>query len=160
MVTKVRLERLRKANQPDLDALPDRVTEPIINDSDASGGVALTPTNTPGEQPAVDNKLQELQLDTSSPNTERRYIWLQSAQSSYNPALSAKLAVAPELPSPAVPLPCTDLSRGDLGSATQHYSPIVALSKFPYKWSDKIHSQDIASAFFDQGKFWAREWDL
>lgn len=70
-----------------------------------------------------------------------------------NPAISPP-------PRKASPLPPTTLDRGHLGSPTHHYSPVVALSKYPYKWCDKTHAQDIASAFFDRGKFWAREWDL
>ncbi|KAH6642476.1 hypothetical protein C7974DRAFT_409031 [Boeremia exigua] len=157
MALAARLARLRKLTEADLNALPDRPPEQIVSDSEDSGGVALDPDvpskhhvavpPQPDPKPAVD------------PSTDRRYVWLKDAESSYNPASVSKSATTAP-PTLAAPLPATALKRGDLGSATQHYSPIVALSKYPYKWCNKLHSQDIASAFFDQGKFWAREWDL
>ena len=160
MASAARLKRLRRLVQADLDALPDRAPEPIASDSDASGGVALNPGNAPSKQPAADTVQPEPTPATHEPNTDRRYVWLKDAESLYKPASVPKPASTVTPPKPAAPLPATDLNRGDLGSATQHYTPIVALSKYPYKWCNQSHSQDIASAFFDKGKFWAREWDL
>lgn len=151
MASAARLERLRKIVQQDLDSLPDRPSaELIVSDSDTSGGVALEVADAPSKQPEVIAEPQsEPAPITQEPNTDRRFVLLKDAESSYKPKSL-----------PAARLPSNNLKRGDLGSATQHYSPIVALSKYPYKWCDKTHSQDIASALFDQGKFWAREWDL
>lgn len=151
MVSAARLERLRRIVQVDLDALPDRASEPIVSDSDTSGGIPLEVVDTPSKQPAPEPVQPQPTPIVEEPTTDRRFVWLEKAESSYKPA---------SMPKPAAPLPVTFLNRGDLGSATQHYSPIVALSKYPYMWCNKSHSQDIASAFFDQGKFWAREWDL
>jgi len=74
------------------------------------------------------------------------------------------------LPSPSdyVPLPTaaqlaltdTDLKPGGLISFGHKFTSIQALSKYPYKFCNKADMQDIASAFFDAGKFWDREWDL
>jgi hypothetical protein len=69
-------------------------------------------------------------------------------------------AQAPAPRTDAAWLPVSDLQRGDLASPRHHFTPIQALAKYPYKYCNKIHMQDIASAFFDQGKFWQREWDL
>ena len=37
---------------------------------------------------------------------------------------------------------------------------ILPIAKYPYKYVPKAHSQAVASAFFDNGQFWSREWDL
>ncbi|OSS43500.1 hypothetical protein B5807_11871 [Epicoccum nigrum] len=159
-----RLERLRHTVQADLEALPTLTPEPILSDSDSAGGVKLDPLQTPGDQSAA-NTVRPGNIPSapeSEPNPDRRYVWLPDAESSYNPtALPAPVRLTNTVTSPpSTLLPCTDLNRGDLGSATKHYCPIVALSRYPYKWCNKTHSQDIAAAFFDQGKFWTREWDL
>ncbi|ENI06892.1 hypothetical protein COCC4DRAFT_49509 [Bipolaris maydis ATCC 48331] len=56
--------------------------------------------------------------------------------------------------------PTTNLRRGELASAHDHFTPIQALAKYPYTYCDKSHMQPIASAIFDQGKFWNRVWDI
>jgi len=162
MASAARLERLRKIVQQDLDALPDRPSiGPIVSDSDTSGGIALEVIDAPSKQPeAIVQTPPESVPITSAANTDRRFVLLKDAESSYNPKSMPKPAATDTTPKPAAPLPSKNLHRGDLGSATQHYSPVLALSRYPYRWCDKTHSQDIASAFFDQGKFWAREWDL
>jgi hypothetical protein len=155
-----RLERLHHTVQADLEALPTLTPEPILSDSDSTGGVALDSLQTPGDQSAADAVQPDNTPSAPQPNPDRRYVWLPDAESSYNPTASpVPLANTATLP-PSTPLLCPDLNRGDLGSATKHYCPIVALSRYPYRWCDKADSQDIASAFFDQGKFWEREWDL
>jgi len=50
-----------------------------------------------------------------------------------------------------------------VGEVTIHgeaFCPIQALAKYPYKFVPKAYSQAVASAIFDGGKFWQREWDL
>ncbi|KAK4988428.1 hypothetical protein LTR50_003942 [Elasticomyces elasticus] len=49
---------------------------------------------------------------------------------------------------------------GQLSPPGFTFTPIVAASKFPYKFVDRQFSQPIASRFFDANKFWSREWDL
>ena len=159
---RARLERLHHTVHADLEALPTLTPEPTLSDSDSTGGVELDALQTPADQSAAD----AVQPDNTpsapapGPNSDRRYVWLPEAESSYNPTALPVPPTNTATPPPSTPLPCTDLHRGDLGSATKHYCPIVALSKYPYKWCDRTHSQDIATAFFDQGKFWEREWDL
>lgn len=40
------------------------------------------------------------------------------------------------------------------------FSPLIAVTKFPYKFVQKQWMQPIATLLFDQGKIWEREWDL
>lgn len=50
---------------------------------------------------------------------------------------------------------------GTLAAAGEKFVPIVALSKFPYKFiSNKTLGQRIASGFFDQAKFWRYHWEM
>ncbi|KAI9708315.1 MAG: hypothetical protein M1820_004019 [Bogoriella megaspora] len=53
-----------------------------------------------------------------------------------------------------------DPRRGVLSTPGDWFCPIVALSKYPYTFVNESASQPIASAFFDNGKFWLREWEL
>jgi hypothetical protein len=98
-------------------------------------------------------------------NAESRFVWCKDAVSTYNPnpgAMPKSAAGAP--PSSATSTPAlssnTGLQRGDLAAADSHFTSIHALSKYPYRFCSKSDSQPIATAFFDEGKFWAREWDL
>jgi len=67
---------------------------------------------------------------------------------------------------PIEPLPesfKTDERLGEVSPIGFRFCPILALAKFPYKylprsaWSSQ---RAIASKFFDEGKFWQREWNL
>ncbi|GIJ87804.1 hypothetical protein Asppvi_006717 [Aspergillus pseudoviridinutans] len=40
------------------------------------------------------------------------------------------------------------------------FCPLMAMSRYPYKFVSKELSQMVASRFFDGGKFWQRVWDL
>ncbi|KAA8646301.1 hypothetical protein EYZ11_004422 [Aspergillus tanneri] len=40
------------------------------------------------------------------------------------------------------------------------FCPVVAVSRFPYKFVKDQLSQTVASQFFDRGQFWSRSWDL
>ena len=40
------------------------------------------------------------------------------------------------------------------------FCPVVAVSRYPYKFLNGDLSQKVAAAFFDQKKFWNRPWDL
>ena len=152
-----RLQRLQRFVQVDLDTLPDRPSsprreskpepEPNHANSNSSGGVSL----------------RDIPPDSPVENTERRFVWIKDAYSSFNPNLDPMRPSTAQAPAPrtdAAGLPVSDLQRGDLASPRHHFTPIQALAKYPYKYCNKIHMQDIASAFFDQGKFWHREWDL
>lgn len=40
------------------------------------------------------------------------------------------------------------------------FCPLMAMSRYPYKFVPKELSQTVASQFFDGGKFWQRVWDM
>ncbi|KAJ5625841.1 hypothetical protein N7510_002150 [Penicillium lagena] len=42
----------------------------------------------------------------------------------------------------------------------ESFCPVVALSRFPYRYLRGEMSQKVASRFFDGNKFWNRHWDL
>jgi hypothetical protein len=145
-----------------LQALPDRVItpEPVVDNDNVSGGVSLQKP-----QPAAEDssKQSEVTLPTKPARapaaeiTDRRFVLVKGAGSSYNTGTMRSSAAPPKQTSK---LPATDLQRGDLAAPHHHFTPIQALAKYPYRFCDKALSQDIASAFFDGGKFWDREWDL
>ncbi|KAI4645459.1 uncharacterized protein J4E78_009369 [Alternaria triticimaculans] len=172
-----RLQRLQRSVQTDLDALPDRPVSPQpepnpepkpdhASYNDSTGGVSLenAPPNAPASKQDSTSKIDtSIKTPPAVENTERRYVWVKDADSSFNPNLDSMRLSTASAPAPqtgAAGLPATDLQRGDIASPRHHFTPIQALSKYPYKYCDKSHMQDIASAFFDQGKFWQREWDL
>lgn len=145
-------------------ALPDQPPQPVIEpveDESDSGGVALEEPQPPpasdSKQTAVKTPKTAPACTESSPNNERRFVLVEGAVSTYNMGTKQ---TSTALPAPSAPLSSVDLVRGDLAAARHHFTPIVALSKYPYKFCDKSHFQDIASAFFDAGKFWNRHWDL
>ena len=168
MASLARLDRLRKLHQPDLEALPDRspspTADPASTDDDASGGVLLEPTasHVPGNKQTASNGADACIKASPAGTPDRRFIWVKDAESPFNPNLDSMQLKTTHPPPPLgiTKLPAIDLQRGDLASARNHYTPIQALAKYPYKYCDKSLMQDIASAFFDKGKFWEREWDL
>lgn len=85
-------------------------------------------------------------------NLERRFVLLKDVKSCW----SADKEIVPSMSQ----LPDTCLERGALASPDQTFSPILPISKYPYKFVNQRDSQRIASKFFDAGKFWMREWDL
>jgi len=163
-----RLARLRSVVQSDLDALPHRpAPEPeVLSDNDTSGGVTLDEPQSkqPSSSSVADSASAPAQAlpvaskkvlkTTVEENSERRFVWKQGAASSYNLGSQPTLAALP-----ITTLPPTDLQRGELAHQ-KYFTPIVALSKYPYQFCNKSCMQVIASSFFDAGKFWAREWDL
>ena len=41
-----------------------------------------------------------------------------------------------------------------------NFCPFIAITKLPYKFVKREFMQGIATAFFDEGKIWSREWDV
>lgn len=177
-----RLEQLRLFSNQDLAALPDKTPtpslEPPIDDKPApGGGVALAPEATGSPEDAPSSSAGQVSKRAPSPhvmavpnnakpepapatngqteNTDRRFMWLQGTESSHNLGSTPQLSALP-----AHPLPPALLQRGELAASHDKFTPIIALSKYPYKYCNKDCMQAIATAFFDQGKFWARDWDL
>ena len=162
MVSASRLQRLQEIVSAQLSALPDK---PAISDDDESGGVPLDPEHTIAP-PATHSDAHGPPEGSPAPrsvefdeNLERRFEYIQGAVSSCNPASSSSSS-----PKPPVALtskfPPTNWKQGDVAPIGQAFAPILALSKYPYKFCEAKHKQDVASSFFDGGKFWAREWDL
>lgn len=87
-------------------------------------------------------------------NTECRLVWHPDMPSAYNLGSRPKRTAVP-----SAKVPHVDLKAGEL-ARIKYFTPIVALSKYPYKFCHKDYMQDIASEFFHAGKFWDREWDL
>jgi hypothetical protein len=173
-----RLERVRLLSEQDLAALPDRTPSPVPSMDDVpapGGGVALVPeaTESSGDAPSSSSDASKpspspdaivVTEEASEPapptngqneNAERRFVWVQGTESSYNLGSKPQLSALP-----AHSLPPALLQRSGLAAPHEKFTPILALSKYPYRFCNKDCMQDIASAFFDQGKFWAREWDL
>jgi hypothetical protein len=151
MASKSRLERLGKLLQSDINALPD-----WVEDDDESGGVSLEP---PPPSTASSKQAANGSPTKAVPaNPDRRFVLVKGAVSSYNTGTMRSSSSAS--PKPSSQLPAIDLNQGDPAAARHHFVPIQALAKYPYKYCNPAHSQDIASAFFDEGKFWKREWGL
>lgn len=53
-----------------------------------------------------------------------------------------------------------DPEIGRLSEIGTALCPINAVSKYPYKFVPQHLTQKIADEFFDDGKFWYREWDV
>lgn len=158
MASSARLERLRKLVQVHVDALPDQ----SVSDNEGTGRVSLEPpqfatSTTPLTNTDSPTKEAIVAATDTGANPERPFVCVEGAESLYNPR---PMSAPSKLPKLATKLAVTNLRRGDLVSAQQHFTPIHALAKYPYKFCNRAHKQDVASAFFDQGKFWEREWDL
>ncbi|KAI8943427.1 hypothetical protein NX059_001437 [Plenodomus lindquistii] len=171
MASSARLARLRKLVQEDVDALPDTPVpsaQTTASDDNERGAVALEPEQSRASTLPIRSKpigmdkahrpvKPATKATTADDESDRRFVWVKDAESSYNPKTTP-------MPPTSLPqttkLPATDLQRGDLASPRHHFTPIQALAKYPYKFCNRDSSQDVASAFFDQGKFWAREWEL
>lgn len=55
----------------------------------------------------------------------------------------------------------TKISPGqDAANSSGSFCPLIAVSRYPYRFIHGELSQRVASEFFDQGKFWKRSWDL
>lgn len=54
----------------------------------------------------------------------------------------------------------TAATSDDLGVKHDAYVPVVALSRFPYRYIHGPERDVVAKQFFDAGKFWARSWVL
>jgi hypothetical protein len=154
MHSAARLEVLRTLIRSDIETLPDKPVEtgPEETVSDAEdGGVSLYP---PIDPPHVSSESKQVESNpvpsqplptATQANTDRQFVWAQGQQSSYNLGLTPKLSSLP-----SVKLPPSALSRGDLVSISEQFTPIGALAKYPYNFVNRNLMQDIASVFFAQ----------
>lgn len=44
--------------------------------------------------------------------------------------------------------------------STGQFCPLIAASRYPYKFVHRDSSDRVAKKFFDEGKFWALEWNM
>lgn len=167
-VMQSRLDRLRKLVEPDLQALPERAASPELSDDDTGGGISLDTTASNVVELQADEQEQEQEQKKAEPKAcftavptkleeapEKLFLLKEGATSLHNVSAASEIS---KFPSAA--LPPLHLSKGELSPAGQQFTPITAFSKYPYKFCNLSNSQAIASAFFDAGKFWDREWDL
>lgn len=56
--------------------------------------------------------------------------------------------------------PGRGLEVGTLASLDENFCPVLAVSKYPYRFVAKELSEVLADAFFNGGKFWERPWDV
>jgi hypothetical protein len=131
-------------------------------DDEESGGVLLQASQrlpaATSKQSAANRSANPVPATApASTNTECRFVLVEGVESSYNMGTKSP---STDRPYSSAALPSIDLTRGHLTAPQHHFTPIVAIAKYPYKFCNKSHSQEIASAFFDAGKFWNREWDL
>lgn len=171
MISAERLEELRELIEPDVNALPDRRTFPDTKDgdSDSSGGVLLEPDlldmsaceqDIPKEKISLSETPSTATPTLTAGHSDRSFVRAEKASSSFDLNIdSLSVSSSPSGPQ-AIEPPATDLQRGDLSPAHRQFTPIQALARYPYTYCSKSCMQDIASAFFDQGKFWKRVWDL
>lgn len=76
-------------------------------------------------------------------------------QESFNPPTIAELAAVIGNDQPHEQPP-----RGTMVATGETFCPIMAISKLPYKFVRKDLMQPVASAFFDQQKFWRYFWEV
>lgn len=47
-----------------------------------------------------------------------------------------------------------------LTDLTDYYVNLIPFSRYPYKYVDQTHSEQVADKFFNANKFWNRRWDM
>lgn len=140
--------------QADLDALPDLPQTDIDEEETPTADVDST-ANLDWRfiwvtQPPSENvpKLQG----------ESRFVWVTDPNKDSKGHASSNKTRATEANVKA--------ERTNSGQTFKHppsqnrFCPILPVSKFPYKFIRGEASQQIAERFFDEGKFWKREWKL
>ena len=129
----------------------------------ALGGEENLPPKLP--QPATITPPQpedEVVTDTHPSTQDLQPIndFLQEQPSQGDDWWNAKPKIAQPPPRPQrhpVPPPESPMMPAPLG---MNFCPLIAITKFPYKFVNKKHMQEIATAFFDEGKIWNRDWEV
>jgi hypothetical protein len=80
--------------------------------------------------------------------------WWNRAPKVVQPVHSSQQQTRPRVPSGDTD---TIMRPAPLGIS---FCPLLAVTKFPYKFVKKESMQQIATAFFDEGKIWNREWEV
>jgi hypothetical protein len=177
-----RLDGLEQLLAADMEALPDMPPAAGVADTESDGGVQLTTHEGKGllselEMLAItddDNQAQarefsrphDLKASTSDPEPAPPLLSHQGLSTIAAPHPDSESArkntvSVDKIPErPVARSSQSTLGCGDLASPDQAYSPVLAISKFPYHFVEKRDSQNVASAIFDNNKFWELGWDL
>jgi hypothetical protein len=173
-----RLERFKAAIKDDLDKIPNKPKEVVLpTPASRTEGPETEPTNDDngemssssngnskrrvktGYQTRFENALNSLTIDTATANSDSE----EDCEITIEPVEETESDTSVSKDSFKSP-PSTKLGpKMRVAQVTLHgeaFCPILPVAKYPYKYVPKASSQAVASSFFDQGQFWAREWDL
>ncbi|OCL09401.1 hypothetical protein AOQ84DRAFT_375871, partial [Glonium stellatum] len=129
----------------------DKTTKSSAPDRDSYGPESESESEQTSDA-QLERRFVHIPQPEPDPNLERRFVLFKDVKSYWTADES--------MASSKSRLLGTCLERGALASPDQTFSPIISISKYPYKFVNQRDSQRIASKFFDAGKFWMREWDL
>jgi hypothetical protein len=157
------MERMRRAMQADLDKLPDlSLPEPELKEEE--------PVEIHGGLASTDLKRDHIVIDEDSEDSaegcEMEMIQIEPEESVGNDVKGDGTDSSSEGSKNEVPArlghgtSAGNSIHGELSAIDELFVPIVAFSKFPYKYIPKKHKEDVADAFFNAGKFWDCTWDL
>jgi hypothetical protein len=177
-----RLERFKAAVKDDLDKLPDKPKvalpdpPPLESRGNNTTEGSKRPTGPDTKSPPVaqeDFAVRSNNEQITPPNTalERLTIIDDGALNSDDSEAGCQIEIEPvtedeerghgeaKSAKPASELG-PRLRRGQVTIHGEAFCPILPVAKYPYKYVPRAESQAVASAFFDNGQFWQREWDL
>ena len=135
MATLSRMDRLIKALGGE-ENLPPQLPQPVV----------VTP-------PSEDNPKQDGSTEAAKQEASQGEDWWNATPRIAQP------------PPPSVQHPRMSTSTpipgdGKVAPLGLNFCPLIPITKFPYKFVKREFMQEIASAFFDEGKIWSREWEV
>ena len=172
IMTASRQERLRKALESDLINLPDKPQSPQTSvKAVPQSPQMISPVASTGQEQKVPlgNNDEGVQSDSEDSEADCYMEMAPIIEEDKEPthsideddASSSTCSDAmPSVPIASTATPQTRLVRGQLSSLGESFCPIIAVSKFPYKYIAKTDSERVADKFFNAGQFWMRKWDL
>lgn len=141
--------------QPDLDALPDLPKAEINSEETLESGAEGTHNITNSDSRFIWVTQPQLP-ETPKLQGETRFIWLTDPNRHCNARLDKANKEQSSTRSRSV-----SINNSFKQPPSKHrYCPVLPISRFPYKYIHGEQSQLVAERFFDQGKFWKRDWDL
>lgn len=171
-----RLERLRKMTASDLEKLPDLLPEPVTAPEleMPTDEWDFTPKADAPAAPMIEQENRPARLAALPPGLESDTGSEADCHIEMTPIPEAEASAAckygehhkncnfnePLSASSEEEASAAGLTRGHLSPAGQSFCPILAVSKFPYRYIPKKDSESVAAKFFNVGQFWLRKWDL
>jgi hypothetical protein len=158
-----RVERMRRAMQADLDKLPDESPPKPKPKKEELVQVRCGSASTDVKR---DHVITDTDSEDSEEDCEMEMIQIEPEETASNDVVgddtdSSDEEAENEVPARSGPGAISDnLIRGELSAIGEFFVPVVAFSKFPYKYITKNRKEDVADAFFNAGKFWDCTWDL